>query len=217
MRPEFRHERWTRNEIGFHRTEPDDLLAAHLGRLGRPGRILVPLCGKSLDMRFLAERGWEVAGVERSPIAVSAFFVEHEPRPDVRLLGAMRRCAAASYTLWCGDFFDLTVAREPRLDCAYDRAALTAIPRCERPRHVAHLIGLLTARARILLVTMEYTRTQMAAPPHSVLEPEVRRLFSGAGVERLVRRDALAREPRFRGRGLISLGEAVYLVTLPGA
>ena len=36
--------------------------------------ILVPLCGKSLDMLWLAERGFQVTGIEISELAVQDFF-----------------------------------------------------------------------------------------------------------------------------------------------
>ena len=43
----------------------------------------MPLCGKSLDMVWLAAQGHEVLGVELAPLAVEQFFAENELRPVI--------------------------------------------------------------------------------------------------------------------------------------
>ena len=47
MDPEFWHERWARDEIGFHKHEYNAHMAAFVHRLElAPGaHVLVPLCG----------------------------------------------------------------------------------------------------------------------------------------------------------------------------
>ena len=65
MKPEFWKERWVRGEIGFHQAEVEPGLVTHLGGLA-PTRVLVPLCGKSLDLAWLATQGHQVVGVELS-------------------------------------------------------------------------------------------------------------------------------------------------------
>ncbi|MGO1893263.1 MAG: thiopurine S-methyltransferase, partial [Luteimonas sp.] len=68
MEPDFWHERWQQNRIGFHQEKPLPLLLKHWPSLGLAAgsRVFVPLCGKSLDMPWLAERGHRVLGVELS-------------------------------------------------------------------------------------------------------------------------------------------------------
>ena len=44
---------------------------------GSEGTVLVPLCGKSLDMIWLAQQGHRVIGVELSDVAVESFFSEN--------------------------------------------------------------------------------------------------------------------------------------------
>ena len=78
MDPEFWHGRWRDNLIAFHKDRPNRALAEHFSALalGPGARVLVPLCGKSVDMRWLVKRGCQVLGVELSPIAVADFFRE---------------------------------------------------------------------------------------------------------------------------------------------
>ena len=56
MDPDFWHARWEANQIGFHRDEINVYLERYWPALGLdPGsRVLAPLCGKSLDMVWLA-------------------------------------------------------------------------------------------------------------------------------------------------------------------
>ncbi|MGD8547546.1 MAG: thiopurine S-methyltransferase, partial [Thiohalophilus sp.] len=72
MEPDFWHERWENNLIGFHSNEVNPYLRTHWSKLSLEpaARVLVPLCGKSLDLIWLAEQGYQVVGVELSPIAV---------------------------------------------------------------------------------------------------------------------------------------------------
>ncbi|WP_258879706.1 universal stress protein, partial [Pseudomonas aeruginosa] len=89
MQADFWHARWANNQIGFHLDEINPYLMRHLSRLRLQAgeRILVPLCGKTLDLAWLAAQGLEVLGVELSEKAVSDFFEEHDLRPEIDQLG----------------------------------------------------------------------------------------------------------------------------------
>jgi len=79
MRPDFWHDRWRTAQIGFHRSSVDDNLIHHWRDLSLPkaARVLVPLCGKSLDLLWLRDQGHPVVGIELSDIALQTFFVEN--------------------------------------------------------------------------------------------------------------------------------------------
>jgi thiopurine S-methyltransferase len=76
MEADFWHERWRLGQIGFHQPDHHPALDRWWARLGIPprGRVLVPLCGRSLDMVWLARHGHPVLGVELSPIAAAGFL-----------------------------------------------------------------------------------------------------------------------------------------------
>ena len=86
MDHEFWIERWKTQDIGFHQPQFEPALDKYWSRLGlRPGaRVFVPLCGKSLDMQWLAEHAHAVVGAELSEQAVDEFFAERGLVPDVR-------------------------------------------------------------------------------------------------------------------------------------
>jgi thiopurine S-methyltransferase len=218
MHREFWLNRWAENQIGFHLKGVNPHLIQFWSRVAgeTKGRTLVPLCGKSEDLRWLAERGHEVVGVELSLIAAKAFaaeqgmvFVEtHEP-----LFTVLR---GTRITLYVGDFFDFTPAIGGRFDLFYDRAALVALPSELRPAYVQHLASLVAERAEGLLVDLEYDPLQMHGPPYTVSEAEVRGLFRKFHCEKLLEIDILEEEPHFKSRGLTWLKEAVYRLKRPG-
>ena len=59
MDPSFWHDRWENQDIGFHQADIDALLPAYWPRLelASDAPVFVPLCGKSLDMVWLAQQG----------------------------------------------------------------------------------------------------------------------------------------------------------------
>ena len=71
MNSSFWHQRWEKNEIGFHEDKPNPLLVKHFHELSvaRGCRIFVPLCGKTLDISWLLSRDYRVAGAELSQLA----------------------------------------------------------------------------------------------------------------------------------------------------
>ncbi len=209
----FWHERWQRNEIGFHQQEINAHLQDFWGQLAVPagGLVFVPLCGKSRDLLWLRARGYKVLGVELSPIAVRDFFAENALTPQITRQGAFERYEVDGLAILCGDFFDLTPEFVQGVAGVYDRAALIALPPGLRGRYAGHSAAVLPAAVGTLLVTMEYVQSEMNGPPFAVREVEVRQLYEQRyTVTCLLGKDILAENPRFRERGLSALTEKVY-------
>ena len=184
MEHPFWRERWQAGQIGFHEGRPNRYLEAHRGRLPPGGRVLVPLCGKAVDLAYLADAGHEVIGVELVEDAVSAFFAEQGLAPTRTVDGAAAVYQAGPITVIAGDWFATTAARLGAVDAIYDRAALIALPPPMRARYVAHLRAV-APTAPILLVTLEYPQEAMAGPPFAVTDAEVRSLHAGRAIATL--------------------------------
>jgi thiopurine S-methyltransferase len=215
MDPDFWLARWQKQEIGFHQASVHDLLQTHWARLGlkRGALIFVPLCGKSLDVAWLAGEGYRVIGAELSEIAIDEFFAERGLEPTTRMVGGFVVKSAEDYELWCGDIFELPRETVASVAGVYDRAALIAFPPDMQERYAAKLKSLLPARAPILLVTLDYDPALMQGPPFATPRAQVRRLFADSyDVEELVNRSVLEQSPRFKERGLTALEECVYVL-----
>ncbi len=77
--------RWRDGQIGWHQSNVTGALEEYGAQVlgSDPGRVLVPLCGKTIDMVFLAENAKAVVGVEYAEQAVREFFDEHGLSPHV--------------------------------------------------------------------------------------------------------------------------------------
>jgi len=172
--------------------------------------VLVPLCGKSLDLAWLAGQGYRVLGVELSRRAVEDFFREHGLEAEVQQCGDFEVWRSGDVELWCGDFFALR-ARDIG-DCVglYDRAALIALPAQMRAMYMQALSGLLPANCRGLLVTLDYDQALLAGPPFSVGDAEVRQGFAGWQLNELEAVEMIQDSPKFVQAGVPSLLERVY-------
>ena len=158
MQPEFWHKKWASNQIGFHLPQVNPYLQRFWPdlNLAAQARVLVPLCGKSLDLLWLAGRGHRVLGIELSEKAVEDFFSEQQLQPQISEHGVFKVYRAGSIELWCGDVFALTA--EDLADCSalYDRAAVIALPAPMRERYAEHLQNILPAGLKGLLITLDY-------------------------------------------------------------
>jgi thiopurine S-methyltransferase len=198
MDEKFWEQRWHAGQISFHEGRPNAFLVEHLARLGSHRRVLVPLCGKTEDLAYLAGAGHAVVGIELVADAAQAFFDEHPALRD----GAVQ--------ILVGDFFAFTAADVGPCDAFYDRAAVIALPPSLRPRYVEHLRSLLPAGAPGLAITLEYDQTRTEGPPFAVLEPELRALWAGSQVDLIGERTATG--GRLHAAGIATL-ERCYAIT----
>jgi len=176
-------ERWAAGKIAFHEGRTNAFLARYAGRLGEGRRVLVPLCGKTEDLAYLAGHGHQVVGVELVEDAVRAFFAEHKATPEVTQRGPFTVYTADAITMLAGDVFDTTSELLGPVDALYDRAAMVALPLEMRSRYVSHLRSLLPSGASGLVVAVEYDQGRIAGPPFAVLEPELREHYRGLTLE----------------------------------
>jgi thiopurine S-methyltransferase len=148
---------WRDQQTDFHQQSTNQLLTRFWPSLNLVpnSRVFVPLCGKSLDMIWLAKHGHEVIGGELSPIAVRTFFRENQMRPVRRKLGEFTVWQHGKLSILCGDYFSLTQAELGQIDTVYDRAALTALPADIRKHYVSHLRKTVPRTTTVFLLTTE--------------------------------------------------------------
>lgn len=203
MQPNFWHKRWQSGQIGFHRASVNQTLIAHAERFlsGGPHRVLVPLCGKSRDLHWIASRGHTVVGVELSPLAAQQLFEDASLQPTVTKEGAIQRWQHGNLTVLVGDLLALDDAQLGRFDRIWDRAALVALPPKMRTAYGARLRAAMADDCAMLLSLFRHDLPR-SGPPHAVTDQEVTDLYGAvATLERLSARDILDEEPRWRDSG----------------
>lgn len=173
---------WREQHIDFHQKTVNSFLTRFWPNLELASgcRVFVPLCGKSLDMLWLAEQGHSVIGVELSPIAVAAFFRENGLKPNRRRHGRFMLWQHGRISILCGDYFALRQADLGEVDAVYDRAALTALPADIRKRYVVHLQKIISKTSRVFLLTIEDAAENAPLSQALAVDEEISSLFSRA-------------------------------------
>lgn len=171
--------RWAAGTPGWHRSVTSPELVEHFQRVAgdHAGRVLVPLCGMSLDLHWLAERADEVVGVELVEAAASGVFAARGLEASVEQTPIGPRYTAGGLSVVNADIMTATPAVLGRFDLIFDRAALVALPARDRKAYATVLAGLSRAGGRCLIVTFEYDQQAVHGPPHSVSRAEMFDLF----------------------------------------
>lgn len=212
MEPSFWHQSWQEGRTGFHQNSVHGCLERHWPKLAENSSVLVPMCGKSLDMLWLEGQGLSVTGVELVEQAAEAFCHENGLACSVGLEDGRKhyQIIGLNIRLVVDDFFHFAqrCGGQP-FDSLYDRAALVALPPELRRKYVSACKSLLGARHDGLLVTFEYDQALMDGPPFSVTPNEVQRHWAGR-VACVDRRDALDALPKAREYGIARLEESCW-------
>jgi len=198
-------ERWQEGRIGWHEEDGNASLKKHWRATGRT--VFVPMCGKSVDLRWIAAQGNRVVGVELSDMAIESFFAEQGLAFSV-LQDELPRYDAigVDVSIYCGNLFDLTSVR---CDAHYDRGALIALPAAQRSAYALHVSSLLTDDANQLVITLNYDEEIATGPPFSVGDEEL--LAYWPHLDCVEQRDDIVNAPpKFLDAGLTEFKEKVW-------
>jgi thiopurine S-methyltransferase len=215
VEPSFWQERWRLGQTGFHQLAVEEQLAKYWPELNvSRGNVLVPLCGKSLDLLWLRERGFQVTGIELSAVAVESLCWGQGILARRTVGDGVDRFDADQLRVYQGNLFALSDVRFGNFHAVYDRASLIALPAELRARYVDAMVAVTQPGTKTLLMTIEYSQPQAIGPPFSVSRAEVESLYGGRHSIRLLeRRDILANEARLRARGVTELHENCFVLT----
>ena len=208
---EYWENRWITNQTGWHRSVYNDLMVKYWPELGIPtdSKVLVPLCGKSLDMLWLAEKGHAIVGIEFTRVAVERFFSENNLEHTIVKHPSYIEFSSDLYTILNGNILaipsDLIQA-----EAWYDRAAMIAINPDLREDYVSQIRQQTKVGAVGLLITYSYPQEEMEGPPFSLNNDDVFQLFQdGFRVECL---ETIELEDE-KERGLSRINSSVFALT----
>lgn len=199
-------DRWESGRTGWHEIDGNAGLRQHWNF--ERGTVLVPLCGKSPDLLWLARRGHEVVGVELAEKAVAEFFSEHDLEFTVEDNDSLRtfRAKDLPVTLVCGDYFQYFGGP---FDALYDRGSIVAIDPAMRADYVQHTDKLLKPGADRLVITLEYDQDVVQGPPFALMPEEFTEFWRQ--MNRVASKDDLDTcPPKFIKAGLTEIHEVVW-------
>ena len=149
----------------FHLFEKDNLVDK---------RIFVPLCGKSVDLKFFYDKGMSVVGVDNVEVAVEAFFKENELSYHVEDSQLLSGCKVYRHdnrlAIFVCDMFKVNVALlEGPFDYLWDRAAFGSITgtHAEQQKYCNVIDAVLSDKAKGLVECFVYDRSLQIGPPYS--------------------------------------------------
>ena len=205
-------EMWKRNDIAFHQSQASPLLETYISRLNLPegATILVPMCGKSLDMSLLVAMGFRVLGIELSNVAIRAYFATANQKPSRQKVGRFIRWHAGNVELWCGDIFDLTAEDIGHIHLLYDNASLTALPAEDRAKYIEHFRNRLAPDGETLLITTESPEHTSTANGNHI-DDEIQSLYGGHYLIKLLHcQRAMLQDPSHPHAAHAPMEEKVY-------
>lgn len=195
---QFWEQAWVDGRTRFHRPEVNDLLVKYAATVFDAGdKVLVPLCGKSVDLLWLCQQGHGVAGVELAKQAIDEFISENKLQgtwEDQRF-----QTQASRLSLYHQDFFH----HDGKYEAIYDRACLVALPIELRKRMAEKYSSLLNPNGKILLNTLKHD--EGSGPPYSISDEEIELLFSQNFKIELLERVAPIEQRRVEIRKLTKL------------
>ena len=76
MEADFWHNLWETNNTGWHLGDTNPFLLEFFSQLElkEESRIFIPLCGKTIDIKWLLSQGYSVVGAELNENAIKELF-----------------------------------------------------------------------------------------------------------------------------------------------
>lgn len=220
MQEQFWKERWVEGLIGFHKNETHELLEKHISSL-KKGSVLVPLCGKTLDMIYLRDQGFKVTGVELSELAVDQFEQENGLRFERSSKDGLQFLKSPSLTLIQGNLFNVKAENDQLFDSVYDRASAIALPMDLRAKYYQHVRSLLKSGGTILMIILATNDDQITppldfGPPFFIPIDEIKAAFKNDKMELLEGkgRPTTNIPDRYKEIGLEEIRECVLKITI---
>lgn len=229
MKASFWHKCWEKNSLGFHQEQVHPFLAQYLAPLitEQDKHVFVPLCGKSLDMFWLAQY-MKVSGSELSDIACRDFFVDADIDYQTQSYQKseadeeFQQYSFENIRLWQGDFFKLTPEHiiddnKAPIDWIYDRAALIALPVEMQQAYVDHLVSFIDPKTKLFLISVEFPSEEMSGPPFPIAQQDIKRLFLSADkhcqIECIASRELADKRFGQRNFDVSHLVERLYIIS----
>ena len=173
--------RWENDQVPFHMQEPNHYLVAHKDVLPKSNcRFYVPLCGKTVDLVYLSECGYDVYGCEFIEKAVIDFFIEQNleyTKLEISKDIFAYKATGKNITIYQGDFFALNSSLIGKFDAVWDRGSLVAINPDQKDDYAKQMNDLMAPNCKYLLFSCVIGEEPYNGPPYTVHQEEIMNLF----------------------------------------
>merc|ERR1739838_910259 len=207
--------RWDEGKTGWHKSDVNPVLAAHHPKLlpesGK--RVLVPLCGKTLDMKWLYDNGHSVVGIEGILKPALEFFEEQKLEYKIQELSWAKiyKTPDERLKIYVCDLFNIDEQQMGQFDAVWDRGSLVAIYEEDRKKYSTLMKSLLAPEFRYLVAVMHYTPHEgFSGPPRNVPNEVVEELYGDVSKLNVLEVIDMSSDPRVKDSwGLDKMSEVV--------
>jgi len=172
---------WQNDRTFWHLDKPHNYVVKHSSPLPKGSNVFIPLCGKTVDIKWFYENGFVVHGLEFEKKAIIEFFKQFNfPYTEIKLSDDITvfKTPDSKIQLFQGDFFKFNETYiDNKYDLIWDRASFVAVNFDDREKYVKILNDLLNKNGKILLSTINYQQGSMMGPPHCISPEDVRKYF----------------------------------------
>ncbi|XP_012558685.2 thiopurine S-methyltransferase [Hydra vulgaris] len=175
---------WVNNKTLWHLNFVNPFLQKyfHMLSIEAGKRIIVPLCGKTMDLIWLYQQGLVVVGVEFASIPCTRFFEDNFLSYTIENHGSYNVYKHDErLIIYQGDLFEFDVQNlGGYFDFWWDRGGLVAMVVKEQQKYVDHLRSLMhQSKFSALMESYEYDSSLRAgAPPQSINKKQLQDLFT---------------------------------------
>lgn len=177
--------------------------------------ILLPLCGASKDLFWLAQQGAAVTGVEISPIAIKKFFTEHnltytedynKPNPTYESTDP-----DINITLVEADFLQKQPAWIHTFDLIFDNTAFITIKKRKRTRYTKLLTTYLNPTGTLIMNTHTFNLTKTGLI-HSIDQNTLEKYFAKTFQTQLLCKCDVEARAELKKHGITSILEQTFIL-----
>lgn len=173
---------WEKGNLPWHMEDTHPKFLLHLDKITgkkNKAKIFFPLCGKAVEMFYLAKRGHTIVGVEYMELAVKQFFDESKlsfkTKPVPEIDGDVYENEENRIKIYCGDFFKFSPTLEKNFDGVWDRGGLEAVDVDQRVKYTDVMKSVMKRGAGCVSEVAD--RPKGEGPPFNLSPDEITQLY----------------------------------------
>nr|XP_002128754.1 thiopurine S-methyltransferase [Ciona intestinalis] len=151
------------------------------GDAGSGSRVFLTFCGKSLDLKWLADEGFDVVGNDCSDFALKSFLEEQGLEYDTSKSGGFTiyKAKNTKLALYAGNFFELTGEKtEGKFDAVWDTGSFQSVGVTDRATYARAVSGLMKQGCKYLLSVTQFKELRTwTGPPYEITEEILDEIF----------------------------------------
>jgi len=174
--------KWDRDEIRWHMDYVNANLQKFMPDLIKEGaRVFVPLCGKTLDMKWFYDKGCTVVGVEAVEKAVVEYFAEQQIEYETTNIEGFQVYTSkdSRMQIFKGNLFNFNeIIASGKFDHFWDKSSLVAIDKDTREKYVDLFSRVMKSGCTGLLEVFEYDTSFHSEQPFPIFLEDMNTMYS---------------------------------------